>query len=167
MRDQGRWILTFVVSLLLIAPAIWSIRRSRLNRWELDSASPVVALLQVKVTDLKREGENIEMHYVLEWYSGDGIRAAISCGGSHSPGSPDWDFDFTWEESGKQYTWNCPKSIHIRFFDMEGNEIGPGFDKPFRPDWRIHRPSRSTPFWLSLLGFSDKWIGINRESQGV
>src|SRR6516164_1428894 len=120
MRDQGRWILTFVVSLLLIALAIWSIRRSRLNRWELDSASPVVALLQVKITDLKREGENIEMHYVLEWYSGDGIRTAISAGFTHTPASPEWDAEFKWQESAKEYIWKCPHSIHLRFFDAEG-----------------------------------------------
>ena len=153
MRDQGRWILTFVVSLLLIALAIWSIRRSRLNRWELDSASPVVALLQVKVTDLKREGENIEMHYVLEWYSGDGIRTAISAGFTHTPASPEWDAEFKWQESAKEYIWKCPHSIHLRFFDAEGNEIACGHNHPFRPEW-LTEPYRP-PFWCSLLGIAD------------
>jgi hypothetical protein len=139
----------------MIATTLWAVRRSRFNRLELESASPLVSLLQIKITDLKREGDKIEMHYVLEWYSEDGRRTAESAGMRHTPASPEWDAEFTWQESGKDYSWKCPSSIHIRFFDGEGNEIGGGLDKPFRPDWQIIRPSRSSPFLLSLLGFSD------------
>ena len=154
MKDKGRWIVTSVVSLLMIAATIWAVRRNGQNRLELQSASPMVALLQVKITDLKRKGANIEMHYVLEWYSADGIRSAKSSGGSRSPASPDWNIHFTWEESGKEYTWKCPNSMHIRFFDAEGNEIAGGLDFPFLPEWLVE-PCRP-PFWCSLLGMADR-----------
>jgi hypothetical protein len=151
MLERQRWILYLLVIALMTAAVSWAARRMRLNRLELQSASPVVALFQLKITELKRNGDNVDLDYVLERYSNH----AIASGGSlkRAAGSPDVDVRFTWEEeSGKEHTWQCPGSIHIRFFDEEGNDMMCGFDCPFRPNWHPDQPPN--PFWLCLLGSS-------------
>jgi hypothetical protein len=115
MRRKPRWAVLGIVMGLVIAAAIWYFRSAPPTKLELESASNVAWGLQIKVKDLKREGEKVTMTYVFEWVEEPTIRFGRRFG-----------------------------TIDIHFFDSDGLSIPDGQDDMYIVSEECRRSARTT-----------------------
>ena len=124
MRGKPRWAVLGIVMGLIIAAAIWYVRSVSPTKLELESASNVACGLQIRVKDLKREGENVTITYVFEWVEEPTIHFGRRFGtidthffdsdGLSIPGEQDDMYIVSEEFVFHEYRWSRPWMVLSR-----------------------------------------------------